>query len=223
MAPSSATWNILEMAGVLPNSSTFLRTMRDVTRDGQEFTFRFEDVVQPALNLMMANTLPENEGYPQMLCTPVVAEVVDILNKTAGHDHLFQYSVKPVVFSDKDSRKNKRSDLSIIRIYNKRTFALVECKLAVNTVLTADHKTVKDLSQLFLEARYVYVAEGKTGDKMIVSLSDAKTWHMFVVDMSTMPITFLEYIKVSSDNIDTSGTTNKKVMKTLLYYIPGKL
>ncbi len=130
---------------------------------------------------MMANTLPENEGYPQMLCTPVVAEVVDMLNKTAGQDHnMFQYSIKPVVFSDKDSR---RSDLSIIRIFNERTFALVECKLAVNT---ADHKTLKDLSQLFLEARYVYVAEGKTGDKMGVSLSDAKTWHMFVVDIYTI-------------------------------------
>ncbi len=36
LAPSSATWNILEMAGVLPSSSTFLRTMKDVTRDSQE-------------------------------------------------------------------------------------------------------------------------------------------------------------------------------------------
>lgn len=116
MAPSSATWTILESAGILPDSTTFLRRVRDVTKDSIEDHVEFEDIVQPVLDLMVTNTLPENEGYPQTLCTPVVAQVVAWLNKSAGQEHLFQYSIKPVIFADsKDSRKNKKSDLSIVR------------------------------------------------------------------------------------------------------------
>lgn len=52
------------------------------------------------------NTFPQNEGYPQVLCTAIVAGTVELLNE-AANDNLYFYEMKPIVKAEKDPRFSK--------------------------------------------------------------------------------------------------------------------
>lgn len=110
-----------------------------------------------------------------------------------------------MVTEEVDRRKEKKSDVSIIRIKNARTYVLVQCKTEVG--LNINPTTVDPVSQLFLEAWYVRQKEdGKVPyDKMLCILTNWEIWHCFILDVASMPVVVQDYIRVSLDT--TTSTT----------------
>ena len=159
---------------------------------------------------IIRNSLPTNEGYPTLICGIMVAHVVDELNKK---DRLYRFEIFPVQ-QESDARNNKQSDYSIFKIYNKRTYIMIEVKLDVPSRLTA--ATKDNLAQLFLEAIYCQSNEGKR--EMMCVLTNGFVWHCIVTEFSDRPLKFLKYFKI---HIDTNNYYKdaERICRTLTNYV----
>lgn len=115
------------------------------------------------------------------------------------------------------------SDTSTIKRVNRTTKILIEVKLAVFPRLTTSENVLNDFSQLFLEGLYVYEDE-KRGGAMMLVLTDAICWHIFIVDFSQKPVHIIEYVNISSTLLyqkPTKGTdiNVKPVVSKLLHFV----
>ena len=120
------------------------------------FTFRV-DYVSHLLKDVIENSVPDNEGYAQSCCLPFIASVVAQINQSCNEKE-YMYGSYPIVFKDNgDQRRNKKADWSLYRIYNRRTYIIIECKKTVRLILSDK----KDISQLLLEALYIKENEKK--------------------------------------------------------------
>ncbi len=159
------------------------------------------------------NSIPENEGYVQHLCGPIVASTVQHLNDRQGQ-FVFRYSVYPVVREEAD----KYSDLAIYRIYNKRTYILIECKLSVPTILTASD--IDSVAQLFLEAIYLRLQEGNCYSDILCVLTNGQTtWHCFHLDLGSTMLTVENYLVIT----DIEDTLLNRVFEVITHYVESKM
>lgn len=217
LAPSSCTFETLRKGGLIKEYSAFKQELDDTTVQAvvDDDVEAGDESVVSIIRDVMKNTLPENEEYPQVLCTTIVARATNLLNESMK-TLTYRFSMKPVVKRENDARANKHSDrdLSILRITNGRTLVIIECKLSVSTVIVNDKKILDDISQLFLEATYTHESEMNC-EKLLLSLTDAITWHFFVLDMTRMP---LLVTKIHDEQIAV-----RDVIRQLLYYIQSQL
>lgn len=144
-----------------------------------------------------------------------------MVNDSAGSKQ-YNFKIYPVLKEERDKRENKFSDISIIKIVNKRTKILIEIKLAVFPRLVMSDNVLDDFSQLFLEGLYVYEQEKISGEIMLV-LTDAITWHIFIVNFNTKPVSILEFVTISSPSsqnpTNASGLKVKPVVSKLRHFI----
>lgn len=162
-------------------------------------------------------TIPENEGYPQVLCTTIIAHILKKLNE-GTENKPYRFEIKPIITAEIDSRSNKETDLSIIRVYNQRTYVIIELKLAVSPTISGDSKLLNDISQLLLKSIYIHETEGRGYSKLLCVLSDGLAWHFFLMDMSRKPLEVLTYISLHDLKIPVS-----EVIGTILYFVPANL
>ena len=113
----------------------------------KEFT-NVSSVVE-VIKSIINGSLLQNECFPHTICNNIIAKAVEVLNSVHGRG-IYRFEMKPKVQVNVDSRNNKESDVSIIRVRNSRTFVLIEVKLSVPLVLSADKKLLNDFSQLIL-------------------------------------------------------------------------
>ena len=85
------------------------------------------------------------EGYSALLCGTLIAHIVDEVNKKTSSICLFE--VCPIIKKEPDARS---TDYSIFRIYNKKTYVMIEVKLDVPTKVIG--ATRDNIAQLLLEA-----------------------------------------------------------------------
>ncbi len=142
--------------------------------------------------LICANSDPTNEGQPTVLCANFIAHVVNHANRTLCpvNEPWYKFEVFPVVREEADKRQNKASDYSIFKIFNRKTYVVVEVKLCVGARLTKEDQN--KLAQLFLEAVYIFRLEGKSNENKIIScvLTDGTTWHIIKTCVDKLPLHF---------------------------------
>ena len=91
-------------------------------------------------------------------------------------------------------------------------------------MLTGGGTTINNVSQLFLEAIYMHKKENAKltttqYQTTICILTDSMSWHFFLLNLSTKPITIDEYIKLYEEK---NELIVKKVVDLLCSYIPEK-
>ena len=213
LQPSSAMWEILKMNNDLPCITTLLSMKPSPEHEDEEDSRMSRCEVSDLKSCMkfIRNSLPTNEGYSTLICGNIVAHVVDELNKK---DSLYRFEIFPVVQQESDTRNNKQSDYSIFKIYNKRTYIMIEVKLDVPFMLTA--ATKDNLAQLFLEAIYCQSNEGKR--EMMCVLTNGFIWHCIVTEFRYRPLKFLKYFKILID-ADNYYKDAKTICQTLTNYV----
>jgi hypothetical protein len=226
LKPSSTTYQILKNGGFVHDFDVFKREMEGVAiqSEGESVDGPTTKVVEDLTKLVINNTLPQNEEYPQALCNAIVAGAVELLNAV---DKVYSFEMKPVVKAEEDSRSNKHSDLSVLKIQNRRTYVVIECKLCVAIRVTADKKTLNDLAQLFIEGIYIYEEEqrreGQRYNKLLLVLTDAEFWHFFTVDMSKKPLKVTKYCYIGDTAKGTTHIPVTEVMKILVHNVKNEL
>lgn len=227
MAPSSCTWNILQEGNVIYSFEDFSEDMQGMKRVlGGSAEPTMDSTASSMVQIIEESTLPLNHGYPQLICETIIAQVVSNLNHVAGRKQ-YRFLSSPTV-SEMDKRKNKHSDIGLhrLKLYNKRTYILIECKCGVPIALMGDDTTVNNLSQLFLEAVYMHNEENaklEPSEKyksIMCGLTDGAAWHIFVIDLTTRPITFLEYITIYEP---ANSEAAKRAVQLFCDYVPAKL
>ena len=107
-----------------------------------------------------------------------------------------QFEVYPVIKQERDQRSNKRADYSILRVYNRITYIVIEIKLSVGAVITSGDSD--NLAQLFLEVYYVYEEEKErrkhVNTTILCVLTDGITWHLIKINMQCKPLKFVVLI-----------------------------
>ncbi len=146
LPPSACTWGILEKAGRVEEFSLFYTKLQGAKTHITESVICVKDYVQRLFSDIKDNAIPENEGYAQICCIPFIAPIVSQLNEL--HANKYKYAIYPTVKSAEDKRSNKKGDWCIYRIYNKRTYVIIECKKEVGLLLS----NTKALAQLITEA-----------------------------------------------------------------------
>ena len=218
LAPSLCTFNILRIGGFVNEYQDFRREVdsNTVSNEGTSIPEDKTEAVEQIVKDITEYTLPQNEGYPQVLCTLIVSRTVKLLNEGAP-ENVYGFQIRPIVKKENDTRSDKESDLNILRILNRRTYVLIECKLSVASVITGDSKTLNDISQLLLEGIYVHGQEGRYR-KLLLVLTDAIVWHFFTIDMMKKPLQVIKYSKIQDQEIAV-----QEVIRTLLYNVPHQL
>lgn len=220
LAPSSCTWSILVRGTKVLPLAEFLTDVQRVCEAYVPLTVdSFRDIAGPVIKQIINNSFPENEGFPQALISPVVAQIVQILNDRSS-DTQYKFSILPVIKEEPDRRCNKRSDTSIYRIYSKRTYVVIECKLGISAQLSAtllDH-----LSQLFLESFNVYQTEGCKHPQILCILTDCHVWHVFLMNFERSLWTPMNYIVIQ--NAAGQDTLRiKRITEVIIDYVPNRL
>ena len=211
LRPSSCTWSILENAGIVPKYRDFYSQLQAVNnKDEISLCPICPEHLQSLMHILMImidNTIAENEGFTQSNSVPVIAIIVQILNELVNH-RKYRYHVYPETMLHTDRRENKKSDVSIIRIYNSRTFVLVQCKLSVGIDLNPAN--ISPVAQLFLEAMYTREKENLGYEKMLCILTDWRTWHFFLLNLRSKLLVVENYIRIVTTNLRSttaSGST----------------
>ena len=156
-------------------------------------TVDYFGALKQVVTRMTENTIPQNEGYPQVMATAPVAGIVHYLNDKVGKK-MYRYQIYPAVTDKGDRRETKRSDVSIIRILDSRTFVIIQCKLNVGLTFTATN--VDPLAQLFLEAVYSSQKEGSHYEEILCILTNWTVWHCFKMNVAHTPLMVKNYVKV---------------------------
>ena len=195
------------MSGVLPPSTLFLESTNFVLGKFPEKEITNVSSVVEVIKSIVNGSLPQNECFPHTICNNIIAKAVEILNSVHGPG-TYRFEMKPKVQVNADSRNDKESDISLIRVRNSRTFVLIEVKLSVPLVLSADEKLLNDFSQLILEAILMSEKDKDTivYNELLLILTDGTVWHLFHVDLSGWtqneePVSFLKYDTLSDRNI----------------------
>ena len=218
MSPCSCTWEVLCLGGLVP-SADFLQGLTSVTKTTPPPNLDYDDIVEPILASIINGTSPDNEGYPQALVTPIVSQIVTLLNSVSS---MYKFCIYPIVKTEIDKRESKKSDLSIIRIYNTRTYVIIEVKLSVHYSLTYDEKLMNDISQLFLEGLYRFETEGLAHSSILLVLTDSKVWHFFDVNFKTKPLNVRQYWKTFYTQESECQECVKLVTRNIIEFILQK-
>ena len=81
--------------------------------------------------------------------------------------------VEPTVYSSyRDHRRDKKSDLSILKIVNAHTVVIMEVKLSVNNPINSNDK---DKLAQFYETRLIWLKEGRKYTQVRSNISSTKT------------------------------------------------
>ena len=131
----------------------------------------------------------------------------------------YRYQIYPAVTVE-DRRQVKRSDVSLIRILDNRTFVIVQCKLDVGLTFTVTN--VDPLSQLFLEASYIRQKETAHYKEILCILTNWTVWHCFHVDLAQTPFKIKNYMKVVADpDASSTGAAIQQIINIVsLYWFP---
>jgi len=217
LAPSACTWDILVQGGKVSTGLLFLQKIQDMFNKYIPTPMEsFDDFTKSTIEGILRNSFPENEGFTQTLVGPIMAQVVDLLNKKS--DVQYKFSIFPIVKDEADRRHNKRSDYSIYRIYNKRTYVVVECKLSVSAQLSV--ALLDYVSQLLLESFYVYQREGCQYRHVMCILTDCYVWHVLVMDFGGSLWEPVNYLTVASlpYTVDV-----RRITEIIIDYVPDHL
>ena len=156
---------------------------------------------------IVANSFPSSELYATMICgitaTHIVGELNNIKQKV-----VYQLEMEPNILQEED----KKSDFTILKILNERTYVTIEVKLDVPDKVTAGTKN--DLAQLFLEA--IYCCKKESIDKLLAILTNGFVWHCFALDASHFPVSIDKYFKMTIDVNDSPAPVCNAVTNYIL-------
>ena len=228
LPPSGCTWHLLERAGYVGRTKDFLYRIGEVREPLERSTDSTTDTEAAAsmIQIIQDTIVPTNEGYPQLICETIMAQTVHNLNRRAGRKEYYVL-IKPVVKEESDSRQKKCSDVGLQRVllFNERTYVILECKASVGAMVTGGDTFMNDVSQLFLEAIYMHTEENaqlrppKQYHFIVCILTDATSWHFFLLNLRGKPITIHKYIKLSEE---TTAVTVKTVVDLLCTFVPAQ-
>ena len=207
LQPSSATWELLEKSNWLPVFHTLLLMEQQKPLSYGQCTHQISEMVTK----IVENSIPTSEGYATLVCGHIITEIVCELNKKKP---VYKFEVEPVVRKEQNSRYNKKADYSIFKIWNRKTYIMIEVKLSVSNPLKASDKN--SLAQLFLEM--IYCCDQENTTQMLCILTDGFTWHCIATDMSRpdLPINFKQYSLITLNKQD-NGFVN--VCSTIINYV----
>lgn len=197
LAPSSATWDLVTTAGLLPPFSDFLKGLEPTTWPLEEYEVSEEALCVMKTNAMILQTSRAlNEGHAMQVCGNHVAYFTTMFNNTTGANS-YSYDVFPVIYPvESNHRKDKKSDYVLVRMKNKRTIVVMELKLGMSSSITAADRD--SLAQLFYEAYLVSQREKVNYTDLICIYADHTTSLFFLMDMSLVTKVCKVYINGSS-------------------------
>lgn len=192
--------------------------------------FNAADIDQPTLQAVqhvvqdiLDGSVPNNECYPQVVCSTIISRLVSLLNARSDQTNPQEYMflMKPKLTENMDGRTDKRSDLSLLKVVNCRTFILIELKLTVGEIFTGDIINLDNFAQLLLEGIYAFEEDREKYQtryrQLLLVLSNGYVWHIFLVDMESWaankrnPLPIIQF-----DTIYHSKVPVQQVISTLL-------
>ena len=205
LLPSSARWDVLERGGIVEVWQDFFYRLRSLEITTEELLKGVTPCNLEALQIIKAvnvvienNSLPENEGYPTILCGNIIAHVANELNGGLAKCN-YWFRILPVILPHPENhRRDKKADYVLVKIQNKRSLVICELKLMVPCAVTSENH--KELAQLFLEAYYCHQHDSSKGmeyEQLLCILGSHEHWHFFLVDVR-IPLKVITYYKSKS-------------------------
>lgn len=105
------------------------------------------------------------------------------------------FAVLPV--DPDDSRRNKYTDYMLLKMKNKKTYVVVELKKTVNYAVRSLDST--HIAQLVQEIHFVHTEEKMK--KIIGIYGNYSTLHIFVFDLSRLPLKCIDYYFINTETI----------------------
>ena len=206
LLPSSARWDVLERGGIVEVWQDFFYCLRSLEITTEELLKGVTPCNLKALQMIKAvngvienNSLPENVGYPTILCGNIIAHVANELNGGLAKCN-YWFRILPVILPHPENhRRDKKADYVLVKIQNKRSLVICELKLMVPGAVTSENH--KELAQLFLEAYYCHQHDSSKGmkyEQLLCILASHEHWHFFLVDVRRIPLKVITYYKSKS-------------------------
>ena len=207
LPPSSARWDVLERGGIVEVWQDFFLRLRSLEITATEELLKGVtpcnlEALQmiKAVNVVIANnSLPENVGYPTILCGNIIAHVANELNGGLAKCK-YWFRILPVILPHPENhRTDKKADYVLVKIQNKRSLVVCVLKLMVPCDVTSENH--KELAQLFLEAYNCHQHDSSKGmkyEQLLCILASHEHWHFFLVDVTRIPLKVITYYKSKS-------------------------